>query len=192
MNSITIANGSNGGLAANYSISAGQTTTALITSKGLTFGTDRKFGDNKFFGLALRYGGNKSNIIGTKQNAEMESLTLNFYGVIPKDEDHYINAVLGLSALRFDQKYLDKLTGERNGKQIFTAINFRSKKIGTFKLSNFFKPSCPILLYKTLPILKPYAKDFKLFANAKASSNSISKATKIFFFTSQIIFCLND
>ncbi len=36
VNSITLGNGSNGGLAANYSISAGQTTTANITPKALT------------------------------------------------------------------------------------------------------------------------------------------------------------
>ena len=34
--SITLANGSNGGLAANYSISPGQTTTAHISKKSLT------------------------------------------------------------------------------------------------------------------------------------------------------------
>ena len=36
VNSITLANGSNGGLAANYSISAGQSTTAHISPKSLT------------------------------------------------------------------------------------------------------------------------------------------------------------
>ena len=36
VNSITLADGTNGGLAANYSISAGQTTTANITPKSLT------------------------------------------------------------------------------------------------------------------------------------------------------------
>ena len=36
VNSITLANGSNGGLAANYSISPGQTTTANVTAKALT------------------------------------------------------------------------------------------------------------------------------------------------------------
>ena len=97
-------------------------------TEGLTFGADKKFGDNKFFGVALRYSDNGNNIKGSPQRTDMESITLNFYGVIPKDEDRYINAVIGLSALRFDQKYLDKLTGERNGKQIFTAINLRSKK----------------------------------------------------------------
>ena len=36
VNSITLSNGTNGGLAANYSISTGQTTTANITAKALT------------------------------------------------------------------------------------------------------------------------------------------------------------
>ena len=36
VNSITLADGTNGGLAANYSISTGQTTTADITAKSLT------------------------------------------------------------------------------------------------------------------------------------------------------------
>ena len=36
VNSITLADGSNGGLAANYSISAGQTTTASVNAKSLT------------------------------------------------------------------------------------------------------------------------------------------------------------
>ena len=107
-----------------------------IKSKGLTLGADRKFGDNKFLGLALRYGGNKSNISASKQNTDMESLTLNIYGIIPVNEDQYINAVIGLSALRFDNKYLDKLSGERNGKQAFTSINYRTKNTyGKFNIT---------------------------------------------------------
>jgi len=107
-----------------------------IKSKGLTLGGDRKFGDNKFLGLALRYGGNKSNISASKQNTDMESLTLNIYGIMPVNEDQYINAVIGLSALRFDNKYLDKLSGERNGKQAFTSINYRTKNTyGKFNIT---------------------------------------------------------
>ena len=43
----------------------------------------------------------------------MESLTLNLYGIIPSKNNQYINSVLGFSALRFDNKYLGKLSGER-------------------------------------------------------------------------------
>ena len=37
MDAITIANGTNGGLATNYSIASGETTTANITAKALTY-----------------------------------------------------------------------------------------------------------------------------------------------------------
>ena len=39
----------------------------------------------------------------------MESLTLNLYGIAPGDEQRYINAVIGLSLLRFDHKHQSKL-----------------------------------------------------------------------------------
>ena len=98
-----------------------------IKTKGITFGSDRKIGDNKFFGLALRYGNSASNIRSTVQNVDLESLTLNLYGIVPTNNNQYINAVLGLSALRFDNEYLGKLSGERNGKQAFASINYRTK-----------------------------------------------------------------
>jgi len=98
-----------------------------IKTEGLTFGSDRKFGDNKFLGIALRYADNKSNIHSSKQNTELESLTLNLYGIAPTNKNRYINVVLGVSALRFDNKYSGKLSGNRNGKQVFTSINYRTK-----------------------------------------------------------------
>ena len=54
-----------------------------INTRGLTIGADRKFGDNKFFGLALRYGDSSSDIKFSKQDVTMESLTLNLYGISP-------------------------------------------------------------------------------------------------------------
>ena len=98
-----------------------------ITTKGITLGSDRKIGDDKFFGLALRYGNSASNIRRTVQNVDLESLTLNLYGIVPTNNNQYINAVLGLSALRFDNEYLGNLSGERNGKQAFASINYRTK-----------------------------------------------------------------
>ena len=98
-----------------------------IKTKGITFGSDRKIGDDKFFGLALRYGNSASNIRRTVQNVDLESYTLNFYGIVPTNNNQYINAVLGLSALRYDNEYLGSLSGERNGKQAFASINYRTK-----------------------------------------------------------------
>ena len=98
-----------------------------ILTKGLTIGSDRKIGDDKFFGLALRYGNSESDIRRSVQEVDLESLTLNIYGVVPTSNTQYINAVLGLSALRFDNKYLQAISGERNGKQAFASINYRTK-----------------------------------------------------------------
>ena len=107
-----------------------------IHTSGLTFGADKKFGDDKFAGFALRYAQNDSGVKNTNQSSDMESLTLNFYGTIPKNETNYVNMILGYSLLRIDQKYLGKKTGNRNGHQLFTSANFRSKnKSGRFNFS---------------------------------------------------------
>ena len=107
-----------------------------IHTSGLTFGADKKLGDDKFAGFALRYAQNDSSVINTNQSSDMESLTLNFYGTIPKNETNYVNMILGYSLLRIDQKYLGKKTGNRNGHQLFASANFRSKnKSGRFNFS---------------------------------------------------------
>ena len=98
-----------------------------IKTKGITFGSDRKIGDNKFFGLAVRYADSASNIRRSVQNVDLQSLTLNIYGTVPTINNQYINTVLGLSALRFDNKYSGTTSGERNGKQAFASINYRTK-----------------------------------------------------------------
>ena len=107
-----------------------------IHTSGLTFGADKKFGDDKFAGFALRYAQNDSSVTFTDQSSDMESLTLNFYGTIPKNETNYTNMIFGYSLLRIDQKYQGKKTGNRNGHQLFTSANFRSKnKSGRFNFS---------------------------------------------------------
>ncbi len=98
-----------------------------LNTRGLTLGTDRKFGDNKFFGLALRYGDSSSDIKFLKQDVTMESLTLNLYGILPSKDNQYINAVVGLSHLWYDHRYIGNLSGERKGKQAFATINYRTK-----------------------------------------------------------------
>ena len=87
-----------------------------IKTKGITFGSDRKIGDNKFFGLAVRYSDSASNIRRSVQNVDLQSLTLNIYGIVPTINNQYINAVLGLSALRFDNKYSGTTSGESKWK----------------------------------------------------------------------------
>ena len=107
-----------------------------IKTKGITIGSDRKIGDNKFFGLAVRYSDSASNIRRSVQNVDLQSLTLNIYGIVPTINNQYINAVLGLSALRFDNKYSGTTSGNRNGKQAFASINYRTKNAyGKFNIT---------------------------------------------------------
>ena len=106
-----------------------------IRTRGLTFGADKKYGENKYFGTAIRYGNSDSDIKYSSQGINLKSLTLNMYGTVPIDQYRYTNAILGLSILRFDQRFLGKITGERNGKQAFTALNFRTKN--TYGAFNF-------------------------------------------------------
>ena len=107
-----------------------------IKTKGITIGSDRKIGDNKFFGLAVRYADSASNIRRSVQNVDLQSLTLNIYGIVPTINNQYINAVLGLSALRFDNKYSGTTSGNRNGKQAFASINYRTKNAyGKFNIT---------------------------------------------------------
>ena len=80
-----------------------------------------------FFGLALRYADSASNIRRSFQNVDLESLTLNIYGTTPTINNQYINTVLGLSTLKFDNKHSGTTSGERNGKQAFASVNYRSK-----------------------------------------------------------------
>ena len=54
-----------------------------INTRGLTIGADRKFGDNKFLGWAIRYSDGSSDIKLSSQDLTMESLTLNLYGISP-------------------------------------------------------------------------------------------------------------
>ena len=106
----------------------------MIRTNGITFGADRKFGEN-FAGIAIRYAGHRSKVVFTDQNSEMETLTLNFYKTSPRDDDNYSNMLFGYSLLKIDQKYQGKKTGNRNGHQIFTSMDFRGKnKTGRFNL----------------------------------------------------------
>ena len=107
-----------------------------ISTRGLTIGADRKFGDNKFLGWAIRYSDGSADTKLSIQDLVMESLTLNLYGISPSKDNQYINAVIGLSHLRFDHRYMSNLSGERNGKQAFASINYRTKdKYGILKVT---------------------------------------------------------
>ena len=104
------------------------TTPQTLKVGGLMFGVDKKLKNNKFVGAALRYGqGNTHNKTSDGFKLDSESLTLNLYSTNQLDSKLNLNTLLGLSLLKIDQlNSSDQVTGNRNGKQLFTAINMNS------------------------------------------------------------------
>ena len=99
-----------------------------IRVSGLMFGADKKINNNKFVGAAIRFGkGEIENISPNGIKLDNESLTLNLYSTLPINNNSNLNALFGVSLLRIDQLLSNEITGERNGKQVFTAINMQSK-----------------------------------------------------------------
>ena len=104
------------------------TTPQTLKVGGLMFGVDKKLKNNKFVGAAIRYGqGNTYNKTSDGFKLDSETLTLNLYSTNQLDSKLNLNTLLGLSFLKIDQlNSSDQVTGNRNGKQLFTAINMNS------------------------------------------------------------------
>ena len=100
-----------------------------IKTKGIMLGTDKKMTNNKIFGLALRYG-NGDVDINSHGNEELgsQSLTLNIYGSLPVNDKSNLNALLGASFLSIDQLISGTITGERNGRQVFTSFSYETEQ----------------------------------------------------------------
>ena len=97
-----------------------------IKTSGLTLGMDRKFKNDKVFGLALRYGNEDTDISRSSNKFETEALSLNFYGQIKLNEKINLNSLIGTSILEIDKLKTGINTGSRNGKQIFSAISLEA------------------------------------------------------------------
>ena len=94
---------------------------------GIMLGGDKILKNNKIIGAAIRYGNNKIKVQSTPiSKIDTDSLAFNLYGSFVANDKININMVLGVSALSIDQITSGKITGERNGKQIFSALNILS------------------------------------------------------------------
>ena len=99
-----------------------------LKTKGIMFGADR-LTNNKIFGYAFRYGDDEVDIISDNNNElDVKSYTFNIYGNIPLKNETFLNALIGASFLSMDQLASGSVTGERNGKQIFTSISYENEK----------------------------------------------------------------
>ena len=102
-----------------------------IYTDGITIGADKFTDDGEIKGLALRFSHNdvKVGIDGSKLDTDTYNLT--YYSTTPvKDDNRFLDAVVGIGALYSDiSSVLDgnKLTGNRNGKQIYGTLKLKEE-----------------------------------------------------------------
>ena len=100
-----------------------------ITTKGISIGADKLTKNNNFFGFAVRYGNDDADIkSATNEKLNSQSLSFNVYSQLPVNEKSNLNALLGVSFLSIDQMTSGTITGERNGKQIYTALSYEEEQ----------------------------------------------------------------
>ena len=111
-----------------------------LKTKGIMFGAD-KLTNDRIIGYAFRYGNDEVDIkSGAKNKLDSQSFTLNIYGNIPLTNKSHLNALTGASFLSLDQLTSGEISGERNGKQIFTSISFENEdKYTKYDLKPFGK-----------------------------------------------------
>ena len=110
-----------------------------ITTSGITFGADKKNSKNSFYGYAIRYADGKARL-GSSGDTLMDSTTLSYYFIEPFNDNGYRNIVFGLSSFNYKLQTQSTVTGNRNGQQIFTAIDVRNdSEFSSFNLTPSFK-----------------------------------------------------
>ncbi len=107
-----------------------------INTKGITLGMDKKISKNRLYGYALRFGNDDVDVGTSGTNLDTESFSLSVYGTFSHDDKKFTEGILGISTLKTD--HLRKgggstRTGERDGAQIFSSLNYLS----TYKKENF-------------------------------------------------------
>ena len=100
-----------------------------IKTAGIAIGADRLTKNNNIFGFAMRYGNDDVDIKSlTNEELNSQSLSFNVYGQLPVNSKSNLNALLGVSFLSIDQMISGTITGERNGKQIYTALSYEEEQ----------------------------------------------------------------
>ena len=103
------------------------TNSRKIRSNSFAFGIDKKVSKNQFYGYAFQYGKSDSNINKTGTSADSENYHISWYGSKPHSEKNFIEGSVGFGLLESDlirKKDTNRLTGSRNGGQVFGTINY--------------------------------------------------------------------
>jgi len=114
-------------------ISVGKTDVGLSSSEkkidtnGITIGADNRINSNKMYGIAVRFGEDDVDVGSLGSTVDTDAYSLSLYGTLSPNDDNFLDGIVGMSTLKSElirKKSSDSLKGERDGKQIFSSINF--------------------------------------------------------------------
>ncbi len=103
------------------------TNSRKIRSNSFAFGIDKKVSKNQFYGYAFQYGKSDSNINKTGTSADSENYHFSWYGSKPHSDKNFVEGSIGFGLLESDlirTTDTNRLTGSRNGGQVFGTINY--------------------------------------------------------------------
>ena len=103
-----------------------------VSTTGFTIGADKRNANNLMRGIAIRFGNDDVDVGSVGSALDMRSLSFTFYETKPKGNNKFLDNLAGLSLLKSDivnSNGSSSNTGERDGVQLFGAINLRNTLI---------------------------------------------------------------
>ena len=142
-----------------------------VKTRGIMFGAD-KLVDKKIFGYAFRYGNDEVDIDdGSSDELDAQTFSLNIYSSVPLKNRSNLNLLFGASYLMIDQLGKDQVTGNRNGKQIYTSMSYENENEYTkYELIPFAKLEMGITQFSDYT-------DFGVVSNSVESHESLTFKT---------------
>ena len=142
-----------------------------VKTRGIMFGAD-KLVDKKIFGYAFRYGNDEVDIDdGSSDELDAQTFSLNIYSSVPLKNRSNLNLLFGASYLMIDQLGKDQVTGQRNGKQIYTSMSYENENEYTkYQLIPFGKLEMGITQFSDYT-------DFGVVSNSVESHESLTFKT---------------
>lgn len=101
-----------------------------IDAGNISLGVDKKINDNQLYGFAIQYGDSEADIGSSGTSVDSENISLSIYGTKPHNDDQFVEGLIGVGKIDSDLKRVsgvNTLTGQRDGQQIFSSINYGKK-----------------------------------------------------------------
>jgi hypothetical protein len=162
-----------------------------IDTNGITIGADNRINSNKMYGIAVRFGEDDVDVGSLGTTVDTDAYSLGLYGTLSPNDDNFLDGIVGMSTLKSElirKKNSDSLKGERDGKQVFSSINFSKMfnendfsfnptarlDFGYTELGDYNETGKNALTYEKQEILTGIASIGTIFNNTKKNVNGFT------------------